>query len=152
MEGETISGEEIKDRLNDALVDGIHIINVYNDGRKLRDLSLLQSTITLEYDTGIPKDADSVLTDLFTRESLTVVKRTKNGSQDQDIIPMIRNIVVSRIGENELQINLLACCQNPTLNPTQIIAAIHAYAPEAAPQFARIQRDEIYDAQGTVFR
>lgn len=152
LEGEPIANAIIKDKLNAVLVDGIRVLDVYNDGRKLRDLSLLRSVITLEYDAGIPQNAESIIHELFLRESLVVMKRSKNGIQEQNIIPMIRNFVINRIGECELQIHVLACCQNPTLNPAQIVAAIHAYAPEAAPSFAWIRRDEIYDAQETVFR
>ena len=152
LEGDPVAETVIKEKLNAALVDGVRVLDVYGNGRKLRDLSLLHSIITLEYDLGIPDNAESVLADLFSRDTLFVMKRSKNGTQEQDIIPMIREIAVRRIGENELQINLLACCQNPTLNPTQVIAAIHTYTPEVIPHFARIQREEIYDAQGTVFR
>ncbi len=152
LEGEPIANAIIKDKLNAVLVDGIRVLDVYNDGRKLRDLSLLRSVITLEYDAGIPQNAESIINELFLRESLVVMKRSKNGIQEQNIIPMIRNFAINRIGECELQIHVLACCQNPTLNPAQIVAAIHAYAPEAAPSFAWIRRDEIYDAQETVFR
>ena len=152
LEGDPIANAIIKDKLNAVLVDGIRVLDVYNDGRKLRDLSLLRSVITLEYDAGIPQNAESIINELFLRESLVVMKRSKNGIQEQNIIPMIRNFVINRIGECELQIHVLACCQNPTLNPAQIVAAIHAYASEAAPSFAWIRRDEIYDAQETVFR
>lgn len=152
LEGDPIANAIIKDKLNAVLVDGIRVLDVYNDGRKLRDLSLLRSVITLEYDAGIPQNAESIINELFLRESLVVMKRSKNGIQEQNIIPMIRNFAINRIGECELQIHVLACCQNPTLNPAQIVAAIHAYASEAAPSFAWIRRDEIYDAQETVFR
>lgn len=152
LEGDPIANAIIKDKLNAVLADGIRVLDVYNDGRKLRDLSLLRSVITLEYDAGIPQNAESIINELFLRESLVVMKRSKNGIQEQNIIPMIRNFAINRIGECELQIHVLACCQNPTLNPAQIVAAIHAYASEAAPSFAWIRRDEIYDAQETVFR
>ena len=152
LDGDSVTNAEIKDRLNAALINGICVLDVYDDGRKLRDLSLLCSVITLEYDAGIPANAESMLNELFSRESLMVMKRSKNGIQEQDIIPMIRQLAIERIGECELQIHLLACCQNPTLNPSQIVAAIQAYAPDAAPSFAWIRREEIYDTQGTVFR
>ena len=152
LEGDPIANAIIKDKLNAVLADGIRVLDVYNDGRKLRDLSLLRSVITLEYDAGIPQNAESIINELFLRESLVVMKRSKNGIQEQNIITMIRNFAINRIGECELQIHVLACCQNPTLNPAQIVAAIHAYASEAAPSFAWIRRDEIYDAQETVFR
>lgn len=152
LDGDPVAPEEICLRLNQALIDGIRIRQVYTNGRKLRDLALLQSVLTLEYDNGIPGGAEESLKELFSRQSVIVPKRTKNGMQDQDLIPMIRSISIRRVSEKELAVELLACCQNPTLNPMQLIAAVNLYAAEAAPDFARCRRMEIYDAQVSVFR
>lgn len=152
LEGDRVSCREIQERLNHTLVAGISVLDVYDNGRKLRDLTLLHSTIHLEYNTGVPYDTNTVLTELFASEKLTVMKRTKNGMQEQDIIPMIHRISVTQVGEKEVTLDLLACCQNPTLNPMHLVTAIHSYAPQFAPDFAKIIRNEIYDAQETVFR
>ena len=152
LDGEHVACDEIHTRLNNVLIDGIRVLWVYTDGCKLRDLALLQSVLTFEYDSGIPDQAVEVLTDLFNRSSVIVPKRTKNGIQDQDLIPMIRSVVFERKNDRALTVNLLACCQNPTLNPMQLVAAVNMYAPELQPDFARCCRMEIYDAQGTVFR
>lgn len=147
-----VSVEAIKGQLNDALIDGVNVLKVYTDGRKIRDLSLLRSMITLEYDGGVPAGAVSALQTLFTSQSLIVPKKTKNGVQDQDVAPMIRELTVSQMNANEIGIELLACCQNPTLNPMQLVAAINLYAEEFVPDFAKCCRLEVYDAQKTVFR
>lgn len=152
LDGDCVAPDEIRDRLNRVLIDGIRVLDVYTDGRKLRDLALLQSVLTFEYDSGIPVHGVETLTDLFNRSTVIVPKRTKNGIQDQDLIPMIRSITVVPNSERELSVNLLACCQNPTLNPMQLVAAVNMYAPELAPDFASCCRLEIYDTQGTVFR
>ena len=152
LDGDCVAPDEIRDRLNRVLIDGIRVLEVYTDGRKLRDLALLRSVLTFEYDSGIPVHAVETLTDLFNRSTVIVPKRTKNGMQDQDLMPMIRSISVVPDNDQELSVNLLACCQNPTLNPTQLVAAVNMYAPEFTPDFASCCRIEIYDAQGTVFR
>jgi radical SAM-linked protein len=152
LDGETVPSDEMKARLNEALVAGVRVLDVYMDGRKLRDLALLRSTLVLEYDRGVPSRAVEQLEQLFTRQILTVPKKTKNGIKDQDIISMIRRIQISCVDDHEIAIHLLACCQNPTLNPMQLIEAIKLYTPELAPDFAKCQREEIYDAQETVFR
>lgn len=152
LDGDPVAPAELCSRLNETLVDGIRIQRVYTNGRKLRDLALLRSCLTFEYDRGIPDGAESVLKELFDRSSVIVPKRTKNGMQDQDLIPMIRNVSINRISDREVAVDLLACCQNPTLNPMQLIAAVNMYAAEVAPDFARCSRMEIYDAQENVFR
>jgi len=152
LEGMDVSCEEIRDRLNQALVSGVRVIDVYNDGRKIRDLSLLDCTVALEYDNVLPIDAALQLEMLFSQASLTVEKRGKNGIVQQDIIPMIKKIDVQAVDENTCNLQALICCQNPTLNPALLVSAIERYLPEMKPNFASICRNEIYDGNETIFR
>ena len=46
----------------------------------------------------------------------------------------------------------VVCCQNPTLNPMQIVEAIRLHMPEAAPDFARVRRLSLYDRQKALFK
>lgn len=151
LDGVQVSCDEICDRLNAALVEGVRAISVYEDGSKIKNLALLRSVVTLEYDNGVPEGAGERLKELFARECLTVEKKGKNGIVEQDIIPMIRSLDVT-VGEREVDIELLACCQNPTLNPMQLHGAIARYLPELMPDFAKCRRVEIYDVNENVFR
>ncbi len=152
LEGCDASCEEICRRLNLALVSGVRVLKVYQDGRTIRDLSLLSCTLTLEYDNGVAPDGCEKLEALFCAPQLIVEKRGKNGIVDQDIIPMIRKLSVKQKDANTCQINALICCQNPTLNPAQLVAAIERYLPELKPDFAYVCRNEIYDGNETIFR
>ena len=149
--GEAIACEDICQRLNHALVDGVRVLTVYEDGRKIRDLALLRCALTFEYDAGVPAGAGEKLETLFHRESLIVDKKGKNGITQQDIIPMIRELIV-RAGAQEVELEALVCCQNPSLNPMQLAAAIERYAPELVANHVTCRRIEIYDANQTVFR
>ncbi len=152
LSDESYSCDEIMERLNACLVEGVKVLQVYTEGRKIRDLTLLKCNVTLEYDNGVPTNADTAIADLFQREKLLVSKKTKSGIVDQDIIPMIRNLSVSKISSNLLLMDAVICCQNPTLNPAQLAAAVSLYLPEIAPDFSRCHRVEIYDTNNTVFR
>lgn len=144
--------EDIRNRLNTALIDGIRVREVYDNGAKIKYLALLQSRLTLEYDGGIPAGAESAIGQLFARETLVLEKKNRNGVTQQDIIPMIRNLEISRISEGELRLDVLHCCQNPSLNPMQLGAAIEKYLPELTPDYIRVCREEIYTEDKTVFR
>ena len=152
LDGQNVSYDEILQRLNSTLVEGVRIVEVYEQGRKIRDLALLRCILNLEYDTQIPDCAMENLQALFSRESLIVQKKTKNGIVDQDIIPMIRSITITQEESNILQLNAVICCQNPTLNPMQLLAAIDVYMPEYKPNFCKCSRIEIYDNAENVFR
>lgn len=150
--GEPVANEEICNRLNDALVEGVSVRQVYSAGRKLRELALLRCVVTLEYDAGIPEGTVDALNEFFGSGSILVPKRTKNGMQEQDIIPMIRRMEIVKRDENTVEIEALVCCQNPSLNPMQLVAAIELHRPELKADFASCRRVEIYDQQETIFR
>ena len=152
LDGMHVPCEEITQRLNSALVSGVKVHKTYEDGRKLRDLALLDCTVTLEYDRGVPDGAKAAIKQLFARETVVVPKKTKNGMQDQDIIPMVRKLDVIQADANVLLLNARICCQNPILNPAQMVTAIHLNLPEFAPDFTKCKRLEIMDGQEEIFR
>ena len=152
LDGEEVSDQDICQRLNEVLTEGIRIVDVYDNGRKLRELVYLHSAVTLEYDNNTPVGAEEALRRLFGRPELIVPKKTKSGIQDQDLIPMIHKLQVEAVGEKEIVIDVVGCCQNPTLNPMQLAAAVKLHLPEFAPDFAKCRRIEIYDGNMNVFR
>lgn len=152
LEGETVSCDEICSRLNDALVEGVRVLRVYEDGYKLKHLAYLDAQLELEYDGGADEKAADSIRALFAREQLTVEKKGKNGITQQDIIPMIRRLSVKKLPDREVEIVALHSCQNPSLNPMQLSAAITKYLPALAPDYVRCFREEIYDTNEMIFR
>lgn len=152
LDGETVPYEEICSRLNNVLAEGVRVLQVYGNGKKIKELAFLHCAVTLEYDSGIPLGAENAIKELFLRESLTVPKKGKNGVQDQDVIPMIQSVNVIRLGERELELDCVVCCLNPTLNPMQLVLAIEMYLPDCKPDFAKCRRLEIFDTERSIFR
>lgn len=152
LEGAPVPPEEILTRLNEKLVSGVRVLRVYEDGRKLRELALMDCELTLEYDKGLPAGIGERLRTLFAAESLTVEKKGKNGVTQQDIIPMIRRLEVTERGDKELTLRTRIHCQNPTLNPMQLGAAIERYRPDLKADFVRCARLELFDEQENIFR
>lgn len=149
---ERISCEQIMESLNNSLIEGVRVLDVYDNGRKYRELAYLRCKLTLEYDDGVPDGAECAIRDLFSQKELILPKKTKNGTQDQDIIPMIRSMEINRVGKEQLEIDCVICCQNPTLNPGQITLAIETFLPEYRPSFSKCCRVEIFDQNNQVFR
>lgn len=152
LEGDKLPNEEIMERLNRFLISGIKILSVYDDKNKTKNMAYLDCTLTLEYDAGIPQQAEDALTSLFGREEVIVQKRTKNGPKPENIITMIRNLTVIREDSNTLCLYARVCCQNPSLNPMQLYTAIENELPHLKPDFVKCRRVEIYDTNETVFR
>lgn len=143
---------DIREKLNDALIDGVYIREVYEQGQKLKNLALLQSRLVLEYDGQISDTAEDVIQSLFSRPELIVEKKGKNGTTQQDIIPMLRRLAVKKLSDREVEITALHSCQNPSLNPMQLSAAITKYLPGLSPDYVRCFREEIFDTNETIFR
>jgi radical SAM-linked protein len=151
LEGEKIDNTLILEKLNESLVEGVRVLQVYDSGAKIGKIAYLDCNVSLEYDRELPADAVQQLELLFRGEELIVEKKGKNGITEQNIIPMIRRLDI-RTEEKEIRLEGLVCCQNPTLNPMQLVAAIQKYLPELAPDFASCRRREVYDEKETVFR
>ena len=152
LEGDPVPNEEICQRLNQALVEGVRVLRVYDNGTKLKHLCYLSCEVELEYDNSIPAQAQEEISRLFAREAVTVEKKNKNGTRQENIIPMIKRLEIAPKDGNTLVLRGLVCCQNPTLNPMQLCTAIEVYLPELKPDFATCRRMEIYDETETVFR
>jgi radical SAM-linked protein len=152
LEDQAVSCSEVMDRLNRSLIDGIRILEVYEVGTKLKNLKYLQCEITLDYDHGIPLGASDAIRELFQRPELLMDKKSKNGVISQNIVPMIRSITIQCLSECRLSIEAVICCQEPSLNPALLSAAIVKYLPQYAPDFAKCCRRELLDAEQQVFR
>ena len=153
LDGGAVPCDEICAKLNESLVAGVKVLKVYDDGRKIKHLALLDCVVTLEYDGGVPENAVEVLNEFFAREDIPVEKKSKSaGIIEQNIVPMIRSMEVVQADGNTVELRARVCCQNPTLNPMQLSAAVARHLPELAPDFAKCARIEIYDNEGTIFR
>ena len=147
-----LSFEEIRDRLNKALPHGIRVRECYESDRKIKHLTHLDVEVVLDYDNRIPEGTEQALQALFSRESLTVVKKGKNGPVEQDIIPMMSGLRIVRHHDWQICIYVRVCAQNPSLNPQQIITAIENELGEYKPDFAFYRRHEAIADDGTIFR
>lgn len=152
LDGDQVACDEIKRRLNQALVDGVRVLQVYTDGRKLKELSLLSCQLTLQYDALVPADTIQQIQGLFSRDVVMVEKKSKNGIQEQNIIPMIRSVEPRLADKQTIVLQAVVCCQNPSLNPMQLSAAITRHLPSCAPDFTFCSRQEIYDQSLNIFR
>ena len=153
LDGDKVANRIVRGKLNDYLLPGIRVIKVYDNGQKIRNLALVDTIVTMEYDAGVPAGAVTRLTEFFAQEEILVEKKTKsNGIQDQNIVPMIKSLEVAQADSNTVLLKARVCCQNPTLNPMQLHGAVVRHLPELAPDFAKCQRVELYDTDGNIFR
>lgn len=140
------------EQINEKLPEGIRVLSVYSDERKIKELTHLRANLLLTYDSGIPADAQAGIRKLFARESLIMEKHSRKGKTEVNILPMLTEFIMERRDDHTLEWDVLVCAQNPSLNPQLLISAVELYAPQWAPDGVSCKRVEIYDANGTVFR
>lgn len=151
LDGVEVPVEELPERLNEKLIPGIRVLSVYDDGMKLKELGLLRCEVVMEYDRPVPEGAGESVRALFGRDQLLVEKKGKNGVTEQDILPMIRSLLVEASGD-VIRFQAVVCCQDPSLNPMQLVAAVERYLPELSPVYKKVSRMELFDKNGQPFR
>lgn len=145
-------GHGIADKLNTGMPAGLRVLDCYPAVRPIRDLAYLRADVTLEYDNGVPADAAARITELLRCPELVIQKRTKRKElADVDIAPMIQDVSFTE-GEGVVTGTVTVQAQNPGLNPQLLEKAVSRYLPNLAPDFTRIRRRAILDAEGRDFR
>lgn len=152
VEDGTVDLATLPEKLNRTLPEGVRVLNAYSSERKIKHLAQLQAQIVLEYDKGVPADAQQTLAALFSRPSIVIHKRTKRGEAEVDIRPMLLSMQLRRLSAQELALDVTVQAQNPGLNPQLLVTAIETHLPQLAPDFSVVRRLEVLDAEGNVFR
>ena len=146
--------EEVPAHMNACMPEGIRVLQCYAIEKPIKKLADIDWTVTMEYDHGVPENAVEEITDLLGRESLVIQKKSKKakkGYTELDLIPMIHTWEMTS-AEHAIQVHARLMAQNPGLNPAVIMDTIRAQYPDAAPDLVRCHRNEIFDAEGNVFR
>ncbi len=152
-DGVTLCLQDIPALLNRTMPTGIRVTEIWETGRKLRELTHLDAQVTLEYDKGIPDGCKEALEAFFTGSAPIVVsKKSKNGITEQDIRPMITACSAEEVSLQEVCLSCRVCAQNPSLNPALLVQAISVHFPQFSPDFSRVKRLEVLDKDGKPFR
>lgn len=152
VEDGTVDLATLPEKLNRTLPEGVRVLQAYSSERKIKHLAQLQAQVVLEYDSGVPADAQQTLAALFSRPSIVIRKHTKRGEADVDIRPMLLSMQLRRLSAQELALDVTVQAQNPGLNPQLLVTAIETHLPQLAPDFSVVRRLEVLDAEGNVFR
>lgn len=142
---------DIAPRLDAVMPAGIHVLQTYPEGRKLKYLKWLSARLTLVYDRDLDPGAAEDVAALFARPSLRVEKHSKKGPVEIDIQPYHRDTRVIAQDARTLVIETTVSAQEPNLNPLLLLTAIETYLPRYRPDFSRCHRLCLYDCDGNQF-
>lgn len=120
-----MSCEEIKDRLNRELTDELYITDAYIPKRDFSEIAW--SSYDIEICTsGADENMASKAQKLLTTSPLMLIKRTKSGEKEVDIIPMIHSVDVKFDSDSKtIKINcVLSASSTEYLNPEMLLTAL----------------------------
>ena len=152
LEGEVPACDVIRAELNRTMPVGIRVLEVYEAQRKIKELTHLQAQVVLEYDNGVPETAAEQISAMLTGERLIMVKHSRKGETETDLLPMLQNFSITQTDAQTLCLDVRVCAQNPSLKPQLLAQAVEKYLPAVKPDFAFSRRLEIYDANSEIFR
>lgn len=143
--------KELPERLTAAMPEGIRVKEVYVPERKVAELKWLRVEGRFEYDEREAKAMTATLESFFSRETISITKKTKRGLGETDIRPAIRELRFTP-SEGAVLLETVVSAQEPTLNPELLAEALRQLQPELAPDFAKFTRLETYDAEMKIYR
>lgn len=155
LDFELLSGaelEEVPERMNRCLPEGIRVFACYEAVRKLKEIVWLDVAGAFEYDGGVSEGLLGKLCAFFSKESIVISKKSKKGMRAFDIAPCMEGIGF-RLGKGgTVHVSLLASAQEPTLNPELLVDALRQLQPELVPDFAKFRRLRALDREFREFR
>jgi radical SAM-linked protein len=151
---DSVPPEEVPQRLNRALPEGIAVKRCYEGGRKAKELALVDYRLTLEYDGCVPSGAAQAWSELLGRERLEVAKKSKKsktGETAVDVIPLVKSFAVTEEPDAVI-LDARLSAQNPGLNPQLLTAVLEREYPALKPNFVRYHRRTVLDGAGNLFQ
>ena len=120
-----MSCERIKELLNNEVTDELRILDVYIPNTKFSDIMWADYTIEVCRD-GLNQDLVTAIKETISCDELNVVKKTKSGEKEINIIPLIGKFNVELSGDSKkivinAQLNVNA---DSYLNPDLLIDAL----------------------------
>ena len=148
-----MSCEEIKERLNRELTDELYITDAYIPKRDFSEIAW--ATYDIEMCTaGADTQMAENIQKLLTTSPVNLVKKTKAGEKEIDIVPMINEIKTSCDGNIKISCTLSAS-STEYLNPEMLITAMKQHlgvmSGDPSKEWYTIMRTELLKADMTRF-
>lgn len=148
-----IAPEEVSERLNAVLPEGILVDTCYEGGRKAKEMTYVDYRLTMEYENDIPTDAAAAWKEMLGRESLEVIKKSKKAKSGEtvvDIVKLVRSFSVT-LDSASIVLETRISAQNPGLNPQLLLTAFCREYPDLAPDFIGYHRLAVLDKEENIF-
>ncbi|MDD2956533.1 MAG: TIGR03936 family radical SAM-associated protein [Oscillospiraceae bacterium] len=142
--------EEVKERLNRALPEGLRVYRVAEPVEKPDAILWADYRVVLAAKGAEPGQAAEKLREYLSRETLPVIKRTKRGEKEIDLRPYLQLLEFSA-GEEETELLLrLAAGGEMNVNPTLVLDSFCG-ACGMELEYVKVARTAVWDKKGEKF-
>lgn len=140
---EDYSEQEIKERLNAAFPKGFEIVKVCRTEGKAHDFATLDRALYIVE----AECNDSSLFDIekfLENVELKVMKKSKSGVKESDILPYIYSFDVEKCEKNKMELKMcIAAGNNYNLKPDTVVEAMQKYNDGFVIDFFSVHRKRI---------
>lgn len=141
--------DTLPERLNQALPEGIRVLDCWQAQDKAKLVALAQYQLQCRYDRGVDQPLLEELLAFYGQEAIRVMKKTKRGESETDIRPQIRRLTASIEKPNTILVDAVLDAGTTVLNPGYLISAL----PESLrPDFVQVTRLGLYREDFSEFR
>ena len=155
MQG-VISCDEIMERLNRELTDELRIKEAYIPERKFADIAWADYTCEI-FTEGGNEELASKIEKLFAAAPLNMIKSTKSGDKEIDIIPLVKSLSAGFDGKKGTVVvkARLSATQENFLNPEMLITAmkqkLDILSGDPSVEWYSILREDLLDKKEKSF-
>jgi len=146
------TNEQIVERLNASMPGGIEITDCRPRTGKFKDIGYARWDIVAECESDISDETISKIEALFSEKEISIVKETKRGQTEINLMDKAKELRVSRIDAKSVRIDaVLSSATDDILNPEYVLRAIK---DKCAVEFDDVfyTRKMLYDKKMDVFR
>ena len=146
--------ENAVEALNDVFPEGLRAIEIYpleDGGMKVGTIAWSQYRITWGFEDGIPSGFLTAVRELFGRQKIEIVKRSKRGEKTVNMKELMRDLTLSEI-DGEVVAVVTTAAGNNNMSPEYLTRAIRQYLPQFDIPFCAYHRLNVFTADGTPFR
>ena len=135
--------EEIPQKLNAVLPDGIRVTEAYRVTANPRDIIMAEYTLRFASET----PAEEICA-VLSQKPLVVMKKSKRSEEEKDISGLIASLEPAEVGIRAV----LCSSTSESLNPRLLLAALEKYAPAVTLRNLTIARGRFFTSDGKEFR
>lgn len=147
---EEMAPQEIQDRMNRSLPLGIHIEDAYQPTAKMKEIEW--GKFTFRWECGADDALLEEIQKLFSREELVLLKKTKRGESNVDILPLIESLSFRREGQDIVGEAVLPQNGNMTLGPQYLLRAVQENIPAFHSEYESYLREYFLTKNHEIFR